>query len=40
VDGRYGLGLSSFVGGEDDPDVKNRAFAFLAGLSIPLGGAR
>jgi len=38
VDGRYGLGLSSIAEGAGDPDVKNRAFAFLVGLSIPLGG--
>jgi hypothetical protein len=40
VDGRYGLGFSSIVEGPGDPDVKNRAFAFLAGVSIPLGGVR
>jgi len=40
VDGRYGLGLSTIVDGPGDPDVKNRAFAFLVGLSIPLGGMR
>jgi hypothetical protein len=38
VDGRYDLGLSTLVDSPADPDVKNRAFAFLVGLSIPLGG--
>lgn len=38
LDGRYTLGLSSIDDSGQDADVKNRAFAAMLGISIPLMG--
>ncbi len=46
LDARYGLGLTNFYKGDtgnnssadDDPNIKNRVFAFTLGYAIPLGG--
>lgn len=41
VDGRYDLGLTNLNDSdnvEDDGDVKNRAWQFMAGFAIPIGG--
>ncbi|HEX8690826.1 MAG TPA: porin family protein [Longimicrobium sp.] len=38
LDGRYTLGLSSIDDSDLDADVKNRAFAVMLGIAIPLMG--
>jgi hypothetical protein len=46
LDARYGLGLTNFYKGntdnssnaDNDPNIKNRVFAFTLGYAIPLGG--
>jgi hypothetical protein len=38
ADARYGLGLTNIDDTGSDADVKNRAWTFMAGFSVPLGG--